>query len=129
MKTTISDPVKQQALLDASQWLRMLGRLDDIVVARLVLKFLTDNPALIERHLGAYMTASETVKRSQIRYARSYGLGMAIAQVTRGIGYMAKATFRLLRAAAKSAVAIQRHYRLGERRKASAAISSDCDCG
>jgi hypothetical protein len=126
MKTTISDPVKQQALLEARQWLRMLGRLDDVVVARLVLKFLTDNPALIERHLGPYMTASETVKRSQIRYARSYELGMAIAQVTRGIGYMAKATFRLLRAAAKSAVAIQRHYRLGERRRASAANSSDC---
>ena len=126
MKTTISDPVKQQALLDASQWLRMLGRLDDIVVARLVLKFLTDNPTLIERHLGAYMTASETVKRSQIRYARSYGLGMAIAQVTRGIGYVAKATFRLLRATAKFAAAIQRQYRLGASSKASAAISSDC---
>ena len=125
MKTTISDPVKQQALLEARQWLRMLGRLDDVVVARLVLKFLTDNPALIERHLGSYMTASETVKRSQIRYARSYGLGMAIAQATRGIGYMAKATFRLLRTAAKSA-AIQRQYRLGERRKALAANSSDC---
>ena len=121
MKTTISDPVKQQALLEAQQWLRMLGRLDDVVVARLVLKFLTDNPALIERHLGAYMTASETVKRSQIRYARSYGFGMTIAQVTCGIGYVAKATFRLLRATAKSAAA-----RLGASRKASAAISSDC---
>jgi hypothetical protein len=127
MKTIVSDPVKQQALLEASQWLRMLGRLDDVVVARLVLKFLTDNPALIERHLGAYMTASETVKRSQIRYARSYRVGIALAQVTRGICFIAKATFRLLRATVTSAAAIQRNYRLDGSTKASASISSDCN--
>lgn len=126
MKTTTSDPVKQQALLEARQWLRMLGRLDDVVVARLVLKFLTDNPALIERHLGAYMTASETVKRSQIRYARSYGAGMALAQLARGVGSIAKATYRLLRATAMAAGAIRRQYKLEASAKASTATSSDC---
>jgi hypothetical protein len=125
MKSNINDPVKEQALLEANQWLRMLGRLDDEVVARLVLNFLKENPPLIERHLGAYMTASETVKRSQIRYARSYDFGKALAQVARGIGFLAKATFRLLRITFTEVVAVARQ-RWSAAGKAGSVESTDC---
>lgn len=127
MKTTINDPVKEQALLEAQQWLRMLGRLDDLVVARLVLNFLNQNPPLIERHLGAYLTASETVKRSQIRYARSYGCGKAFAQIARGTGFVAKATFRLLRSLLKAAASMARQRTSPAAAKVVVAETRDCE--
>ena len=109
MKTpVIHDPVQQPAVLDACQQLRMLGRLDDIVVARLVLSFMSENPRMKERHPGAFLTASETVKRSQIRYARAFGYGKAFAQVARGMGFVAKATFRLLRLTVRTTATIAR---------------------
>lgn len=83
------DPVQQAHHVEVNHWLRMMGRLDDPVVARLVLKFLNENPRIRLEHPGAFLLASETVKRSQIRYAKAYAVGKfsrsACSLVGRGI--------------------------------------------
>jgi len=82
----VKDPVKQAHHVEVNHWLRMMGRLQDPVVARLVLGFLNDNPDLRDTHPGAFLLASETVKRDQIRYAKAYAWGKLAKSVSRATG-------------------------------------------
>lgn len=73
-----NQPIKAAQSLDATQWHNMMGRLKDPVVARLVLGYFGQNPRLRDQHPGAFLTASETVKRSHIRYAKAHALGRMV---------------------------------------------------
>ena len=77
------DPVHQVRLVDINQWLQMMGRLDDPVVARLVHAFLSENGAARDQHPGAFLKALETIKRDQIRYAKAYADGKLTGTLVR----------------------------------------------
>lgn len=95
MKTTPHhDPVQQVRLVDIHQWLQMMGRLDDPVVARLVHQYLSENGAARDQHPGAFLKALETVKRSQISYAKAYARGKLA-------GFLAQQAARLAVAAVR----------------------------
>jgi hypothetical protein len=98
-KATLEDRFAQATHLDVSHWLRMMGRLDDPVVARLVLGFLDSDPHLRARHPGAFLQASETVKRAQIRFAKGYARGRLVGSMClsacRGLGWLAKSAAAL----------------------------------
>ena len=80
---TAMGPIKSAQLLDAIHWQSTMGRLKDPVVARLVLGYLNENPRLRDQHPGAYLMASETVKRSQIRYAKARAWGRVASHLGR----------------------------------------------
>jgi len=69
-------PVSQASVIellqrtDLAHWQDIVKRIDDPVTARLIVKLLDDDPHLREHRIGVYLAASETVKRSQMRFAR-----------------------------------------------------------
>lgn len=69
--------------VDRQLLVNMMSRVNDPVVARIFLNTLDMYPDLKLQFLGAYLMAEETVKRSQIRYAKAHDLGQATAQVKR----------------------------------------------
>lgn len=54
----------------------MIRKLNDPVTARIFLAVVYDYPELERRFLGSYLQALETVKRSQIQYAKARALGL-----------------------------------------------------
>lgn len=62
---------------DARMLTSMIQRVHDPVVARIFLSTLEQYPELQVQFLGAYLKAQETVKRSQIRYAKARDFGIA----------------------------------------------------
>jgi hypothetical protein len=104
MQQVNKDPVQQAQHVEVNHWLRMMGRLEDPVVARLVLAFLNDNPRQRAQHPGAFLQASETVKRSQIRFAKAYAwgrlagstsvaAGRGVSRAAKGLGMLASSGF------------------------------------
>lgn len=82
----LKDPVQQARHVECNHWLGMMGRLQDPVVARLVLGFFNENMRLRDQHPGAFLIAAETVKRDQIRYAKAYAWGRLARAVTVATG-------------------------------------------
>lgn len=62
---------------DARMLTSMIQRVHDPVVARIFLSTLEQYPDLQLQFLGAYLKAQETVKRSQMRYAKARDFGIA----------------------------------------------------
>ncbi|MCR6481033.1 hypothetical protein NU688_33085 [Variovorax sp. ZS18.2.2] len=83
-RTRAPEPQGSAHSMDATQWRHMMSRLNDPVVARLVLAYLDANPAQRDRYPGGYLQATETVKRAQIRYAKARDWGRLAAFVGRG---------------------------------------------
>ncbi|BDR09311.1 hypothetical protein CTR2_R26490 [Comamonas thiooxydans] len=69
--------------VDRQLLVNMISRVNDPVVARIFLNTLDMYPDLKLQFLGAYLMAEETVKRSQIRYAKAHDLGQATARIKR----------------------------------------------
>lgn len=98
--------------VDARHLHQMFERVDDVVVARLLLAGFNDNADLAKAFPGVLLRARETVKRSHIRYAkaRRYGVlartcgGIAIDLVLTVVGVAQ----RMGRAAASSLRGLQR---------------------
>lgn len=65
--------------VDARILANMIQRVHDPVVARIFLSTLETYPELQVQFLGAFLKAHETVKRSQIRYAKARDLGHSVA--------------------------------------------------
>ena len=63
---------------------QVLERVDDVVVARIVIAKFDANPRLMDAFPGAHLKALETIKRSQIRYAKAHRFGVRLASVARG---------------------------------------------
>lgn len=90
---------------DLAHWQQLSRRIADPVVARLVVRFLDDEPHLREQRVGVYLAASETVKRSQITYARWRRLGVVVGtllRVSRKTVVYASGAVALMRAGATS---------------------------
>jgi hypothetical protein len=62
---------------DARMLTSMIQRVHDPVVARIFLSTLEQYPDLQLQFLGAFLKAQETVKRSQMRYAKARDFGIA----------------------------------------------------
>ncbi|MDH0051302.1 hypothetical protein [Comamonas terrigena] len=62
---------------DARMLTSMIQRVHDPVVARIFLSTLDQYPDLQLQFLGAFLKAQETVKRSQMRYAKARDFGIA----------------------------------------------------
>jgi hypothetical protein len=85
--------------VDARHLHQMFERVDDVVVARLLLAGFNDNADLAKAFPGVLLRAQETVKRSHIRYAkaRRYGVlartcgGIAIDLVATLVGAVQRA--------------------------------------
>lgn len=69
--------------VDRQLLVNMISRVNDPVVARIFLNTLDMYPDLKLQFLGAYLMAEETVKRSQIRYAKAHDVGQATARIKR----------------------------------------------
>jgi hypothetical protein len=78
-QTTVSQASVVELLqrTDLAHWQDVARRVNDPVTARLIVKLLDEDPYLREHRIGVYLAASETVKRSQIRYARWHRYGQA----------------------------------------------------
>lgn len=69
--------------VDRRLLVKMISRVNDPVVARVFLCTVEMYPDLKLQFLGAYLTAEEAVKRSQIRYAKARDMGLAAARSKR----------------------------------------------
>lgn len=69
--------------VDRQLLVKMISRVNDPVVARVFLCTVDMHPDLKLQFLGAYLTAEEAVKRSQIRYAKARDMGLAMARSKR----------------------------------------------
>jgi len=65
---------------DARMLTSMIQRVHDPVVARIFLSTLEQYPDLQMQFLGAYLKAQETLKRSQMRYAKARDFGIAVSR-------------------------------------------------
>ncbi|CAN7764554.1 hypothetical protein LJR039_007244 [Pseudorhodoferax sp. LjRoot39] len=70
--------------VDARHLHQMFERVDDVVVARLLLAGFNDNADLAKAFPGVLLRAQETVKRSHIRYAKARRYGV-LARTCGGI--------------------------------------------
>lgn len=61
----------------------LMQRLNDPVVARVFVSNVEIDPELKIQFFGAYLSAQETIKRSQIQYAKAYEKGLAVAVLKR----------------------------------------------
>jgi hypothetical protein len=89
MKKASQDSVSQASVLEQLQrtdlryWQNLAQRVSDPVTARVIVKLLDADPYLREHRIGVYLAACETVKRSQIRYARWHRYGQAVGVLLR----------------------------------------------
>ncbi|HVR48335.1 MAG TPA: hypothetical protein VMS38_01250 [Pseudorhodoferax sp.] len=70
--------------VDARHLHQLFERVDDVVVARLLVARFADDADLCKAFPGAHLRALETVKRSQIRYAKARRYGV-LARTCGGI--------------------------------------------
>ena len=68
-------------IVDAHMLTSMIQRVHDLVVARIFFSTLEQYPDLELQFLGAFLKAQETVKRSQMRYAKARAFGIAAMRV------------------------------------------------
>lgn len=61
----------------------LMQRLNDPVVARVFVSNVEVDPELKIQFFGAYLSAQETIKRSQIQYAKAHEKGLAAAALKR----------------------------------------------
>jgi hypothetical protein len=89
MTKASQDSVSQASVLEQLQrtdlryWQNLAQRVSDPVTARVIVKFLDADPYLREHRIGVYLAACETVKRSQIRYARWHRYGQVVGVLLR----------------------------------------------
>lgn len=80
-KQSASGNFTRPGQLDEKHLADMLRKLKDPVTARIFLAVVYDYPELERRFLGSYLQALETVKRSQIQYAKARDLGLICAKL------------------------------------------------
>lgn len=80
-KQSASGNFTRPGQLDEKHLADMLRKLNDPVTARIFLGVVYDYPDLEMRFLGSYLQALETVKRSQIQYAKARDLGLICARL------------------------------------------------
>lgn len=76
-------PASSPSDVDRKLLVNMISRVNDPVVARVFLCTVDMYPDLKLQFLGAYLTAEEAVKRSQIRYAKARDMGLVAARSKR----------------------------------------------
>lgn len=85
--------------LDEKHLADMIRKLNDPVTARIFLSVVYDYPELEMRFLGSYLQALETVKRSQIQYAKARVLGLVSAKLcsktAQGVYWLSRLTLKL----------------------------------
>lgn len=118
---------------EAKHWLSLIGRLNDPVVARIFVNVLNDSPALRARFSGAYLSACETIKRDQIRYAKGKAWGQFTRRTAVAVSRVIQWAWRQLkheasagqsRPAQQSAFSAQQHTERGQEIKSASQHSS-----
>lgn len=69
-------PAFNPRAVDAKHLHQMFERVDDVVVARILVRCFDDNAELCRAFPGAHLRALETVKRAHIRYAKARRYGV-----------------------------------------------------
>jgi hypothetical protein len=98
--------------VDARHLHQLFERVDDVVVARILVASFAANAELCRAFPGAHLRALETVKRAQIRYAKAHRYGV-LARTCGGIaidlvGTVVSSALRVGRAVAAAARAAKR---------------------
>lgn len=75
--------IEELARTDARQWQAVVNRVEDPITARLLVDLLDTMPDLRMERVGVYLAARETVKRDQVRYAKSFRCGKAAGLVVK----------------------------------------------
>ncbi len=84
--STSPKPAFNPRSVDARHLHQLFERVDDVVVARLLVARFADDADLCKAFPGAHLRALETVKRAQIRYAKARRYGV-LAKTCVGIAF------------------------------------------
>lgn len=78
VKPAAASVFEELARTDVRQWQSVVSRVQDPITARLIVQLLDTMPELRSKRVGIYLAASETVKRDQVRFAKSFRRGKAV---------------------------------------------------